>query len=140
MFDTLAEHAPIDPEELKITPESSRLVRRDLPGVFDKSMLNYSLKDFHSRYIRDVLSKDVENCMLHMQQAGVAITDMSATPKHDYLGSSLEISVQVTPLVGTPTTMKMTFPLPDKDGHFVANGVKYSMRNQRVDQTFIGPL
>lgn len=130
---TLAEHAPIDPEELKITPESTRLVKRDLPGVFDKSMLNYALKDFRSRYIQEVMTKDIENCMLHLQQAGVAVTDMKAERKDDYLGSSMELSVQLTPLVGTPTTVKITFPLPDKDGIFVANGVKYSQRAQRCD-------
>lgn len=130
---TIAEHAPIDKEELKITPESTRLVKRDLVGVFDKSMMNYSLKDFRSRYIKDIMSKDIENCMLHLQQAGIAVTDMKAERKDDYLGSSMEMSVQLTPLVGTPTTVKMSFPLPDKDGIFVANGVKYNLKAQRVD-------
>lgn len=130
---TLSEHSPINPDELKITPESTRLLRRDLPGVFDKSMMNYALKDFRSRYIQDVMSKDIENAMLHLQQAGIAVTDMHAVRKDDYLGSSMELSVQLTPLVGTPTTVKMSYPLPDKDGIFTANKVKYSMRSQRVD-------
>lgn len=131
--ESIAEHAPISAEELKITPESTRLLQRDLVGVFDKSMMNYSLKDFRSRYIKDVLSKDIENCMLHVQQSGIAVTDFKAERKDDYLSSVMELSVQFTPLVGSPTTVKMSFPIPDKDGIFKANNVLYSMRSQRVD-------
>lgn len=129
---TVEEFAKIDPEKLKIDPVT-KLVDRDLPGVMDKSMLSYSIKDFDSRYIEEILKKDITNAFLHAQQAGVAVTDMGLKRVDEYLGSYLELSVQLTPVVGSPTTVRAKLPIPNKDGVFVANGVKYTMRKQRVD-------
>lgn len=128
---TLEEFMPIDPETLKISGEQN-LVSKPLKGVMDKSMLHYSIKDFDNRYLEDVLDKHIVGAIMHVQQAGIAVTDMNLKEVHTYLGSHIELSVQLTPIVGSPTTVKFKLPKVNSDGHFVANSVKYGMRKQFI--------
>lgn len=129
---SVAEFSKISPEALKISPVT-KIRDKNITGLMDESMMSYSIKDFDSRYIEEVLNKDVTNAFLHVQQAGVAVTDMNLKRVDEYLGSYVELSVQLTPVVGTPTTVKAKLPLPNSDGIMVSNGVHYKMRKQRVD-------
>lgn len=106
----------------------------DVPkGVFDTSALQYSLKNFDDKYVKDVLHKDVLNAITHIQKAGIAVTDMKAERVDEYLGSFINLSVQLTPVVGSPTTVKIKLPLIGEDGTFKSNGVTYTQRKQLVD-------
>ena len=129
---TVEEYMDIDPETLKIK-QDTRLTEKDIRGVLDKSMMHYSIQDFDSRYIEQVMGKDIVNALMHFQHAGVAVTDINITRTDEYLGSYNTISVQFTPVVGKPSTVRLKIPVIDRDGIFVANGVKYRMKKQRVD-------
>lgn len=106
----------------------------DVPkGMFDKSALQYSLKNFDDKYVKEVLHKDVLNAVTHIQKAGIAVTDMKAERVDEYLGSYINLSVQLTPVVGSPTTVKIKLPIINEDGTFKSNGVTYTQRKQLVD-------
>lgn len=128
----LNEFSVIDPEELKIG-EKNKLIEGELNGVFDESMLNYALKEFDTRYINSVLERDIVNAVLHAQQAGIAVTDMSLERTDTYLGSYNTLSVQLTPVYGQPTTVKIPYPVISEDGIMRVSGVKYRTKKQRVD-------
>lgn len=129
---TLEEFTKIDTRALDI-PKDNKLISRDLPEVMDKSLLNSSLKGFHERYIKSYMTKHIMASVLHAQQAGIAVTDVSCEPEHTYLGSAYKLRVQLTPVRGAPTTVEFKFTAPDKDGIMRANGVDYKLRLQRVD-------
>lgn len=130
--ETLEEFVKIDMRKLDI-PKENKLISRDLPEVMDKSLLNSSLKGFNERYIKSYMTKHIMASVLHAQQAGIAVTDVSCEPIHDYLGSAYVLKVQLTPVRGAPTTVEFKFTAPDKDGIMRANGVDYKLRLQRVD-------
>lgn len=129
---TVEEYIQIDPKLLEIG-EDTRLTKKPLRGIIDQSMLNYSIQDFDSRYINEVMGKDIVNAFVHFQKAGIALTDLSVTRTDDYLGSYNVFSLQLTPVVGKPSTVKIKIPVFDRNGIFVANKVKYKMKKQRRD-------
>ena len=129
---TIAEYMEIKPESLAIR-EDTRLTKKDIKGIVDQSMLHSSMQDFNSRYIEEVMPKDIVNAFMHFQNAGIAVTDVSRKRVDEYLGSYEILSVQLTPVVGKPSTVKIKIPIIDRNGIFVANGVKYKMKLQRVD-------
>lgn len=128
---TLSEFAQVSKEELEI--KDTRLMDKVPNGVFDESQLNYSLKNFNSDYINNVMKKDITAAILHMQKAGVAINDLDVQRVDEYLGSYYTISAQVVPIVGAASTIKIKIPAVNSDGTFVNNKNKYIMGAQRRD-------
>lgn len=120
-------------EELKI-PDKVPLTKKTLRGITDPSVMNWSMKDFNKRYIKEVLPKDVINAIMHVQHGGVAVTDMDISEEHTLLGSKQILSVQLTPVYGKPKTVKIPLPIINEDGIFQANKVKYRLKTQRVDK------
>ena len=136
---SLAEYAIIDPAELQI--RDTRLTEKSIKGVIDESMMFNATKDFTSKYIDEVMGRDIVNALLHFQKAGIALTDINLTRTDELLGSFITISAQLTPLPGKPTTVKMSIPIIDRDGIFKANNVRYRQKIQRRDAPIrkVGP-
>lgn len=127
---TLETFVAIAPEQLKITASSSV---PDAPTVFDKTMLKSSLLSFDDRYISDVMDKDCAAMVLHLQNAGIAVTDYSVEEVDDIMGGYKQFSIRLNPVVGQQSTLRFKLPVVDKDGTYTANGVKYRLRKQRGD-------
>lgn len=127
---TLAEHAVVTTEELKIstTPQIP-----DNPSVPDKSMLASTLFDFDSKYIDKVMSKDLASMLLNLQHAGVAVTNYSVEVFEDATGKFQQHRLQLTQVRGKPTTVEFRLPVVDTNGTFRSNGVRYRLRKQRSD-------
>lgn len=130
--ETLESFIQISNEALQL--QDTTLVKNPMQGVPDESVYKSSTKGFTSDYIKNVMTKDIANSIMHVQSAGVAVTDLSIKDEHTYLGSHQIISCQLTPLIGAPTTVKMKLPVIDNNGIFMANGVKYKIKSQRVDR------
>lgn len=128
---TLSEFAQVSREELEI--KDTRLMDKKPAGLFDESQLNYSLKNFNSDYIDNVMAKDITAAFLHMQKAGVAINDLDVQRTDEYLGSYYTITAQLVPIVGSASTIKVKIPAVNSDGTFVNNNNKYIMGAQRRD-------
>lgn len=127
---TLAEQAKVTLEDLKM-PEPTPMP--DSERVLDKSMLKSSLNDFDSRYIDRIMSKDMTNCVLSLQQTGFAITGYDVEEVEDAVNHYEIHTLRVTPVNGSPSTIRFRIPKVQEDGSYLANGVKYRMRKQRGD-------
>lgn len=128
---TIAEAMAITKEDIKI-PDNRNIVGT-VKGVSDVSMLNSSLEHFDSQYIEKVLPKDILNSVISIQNAGIAVQNYDIETV-ETLNDHYQIhTVKVAPVVGRPSTLRFKLPVVDKNGVFVANGVKYRLRKQRGD-------
>lgn len=127
---TLDEFVKIKPEELLI---QSNITVPDSDSILDKSMLQSSLLDFDSRYIREYLHKDVAGMVLNIQKAGYAVTDYKVDIGGDVMGEYYDISFDVAPVIGKPGRLRVKVPVIQEDGTYRANGTNYRLRKQRGD-------
>lgn len=130
---TLEHFVKIPPEKLTIT-ESPTIP--DIPTVIDKSMLKSSLLDFNERYVRDVLQKDVAAMVMHIQHAGIAVTEYEVENVDDIMGSYGMYTARVVPVEGVGSTLRFKLPVVDEDGVYRSNNTKYRLRLQRGDRNF----
>lgn len=135
----LEDYSVINPSELVI--KDTRLTEKKIHGVLDESMMFNATKDFTSKYIEEVMGRDITNALLHFQKGGIALTDINMVRTDELMGSYYTISAQLTPVVGKPTTVRMSIPVISRDGIFMANGVKYRQKIQRRDAPIrkVGP-
>lgn len=126
----LADHMVIRPESLKIT-KSTKIP--DNPLVFDKSMLQSSLLEFDKRYVEEILSKDIVNSVMSLQNAGIAVVDYQVEEVEDVLNHYEIHTIKLAPATGPASTIRFKVPKVSPDGSYLANGVRYSLRKQRGD-------
>jgi hypothetical protein len=91
------------------------------------------LFDFDSKYIDQVMSKDLSAMLLNVQHAGYAPTKYSVEIHEDATGKFQQHRLQITPVRGKPSTVEFRLPVVDVDGTFRSNGVRYRLRKQRSD-------
>jgi hypothetical protein len=127
---TLGELIEVPKELLQIT-ESKSLPDRS--AVTDKTMLKSSLLDFDSRYVSQVMQRDIAGMVANLQQAGVLIQDYQVEEVNELTGTYFAYSVKVKPLQGAPSTIRFKIPKINPDGTWVSGKVKYITRKQRGD-------
>lgn len=125
---TLDKYIEITSEELKIHASPSM---PDSEAIFDKTMLKSSLIEFDSRYIEDILPRNIAGMVLNLQKAGVAVTGYNVERVRDVLGGFEMYTVKLAPVEGQPSTLRFKLPIVEKNGTFTSNGVKYRIRKQR---------
>lgn len=127
---SLLEAIKISKEDIDITTPTKFA---DNVAVIDKSMLETTLDQFNERYVEKILPKDIMGSVLNFSKAGVAITNYEVERVED-ICSKYEIhTVKVNPVLGKSSTVRFRVPVIDKDGTYMANGIRYRMRKQRVD-------
>jgi hypothetical protein len=127
---TLGEFIKITPEDLKIGKSSSI---PDKSTIIDKSMLKSSLLDFDSRYVKNILAKDVAAMVVNVQKAGVILSDYNVEKITDILGDSELHTIRVRPVEGVSATLKFRLPSVDEEGIVTYNNNRYTLRKQRGD-------
>lgn len=127
---SLVDQAKITQEDLVIEGPT---VFPDSDTILDKSMLESTLVDFDSRYVKNVLPKDLTNSVLSLQQAGFAVTSYEVEDVQDVANHYEIHTVRVVPVNGTPSTIRFRVPKVQEDGTYLANGVRYRLRKQRGD-------
>ena len=127
----LAEHLKITPEELAV-PEEVKLVK-EMPGVVDPSMLNSSLEMFDRHYIENILTKDISNMVMSIQQSGIAVQNYTVERVEDVADCFEMHTVSVVPPSGKASTLRFRLPVVNEDGVFKAAGTKFRMRKQRSE-------
>lgn len=123
---------------ITIKPESVKMQRpnkiRDIKSVFDKSMLKSSLLEFDSRYIDEVLLKDVGAAIVTgAQKAGAAITGLTVEEERDAMNHFHVITVNLAPVAGKPSTARFKIPVVGNDATVLSGGVNYYLKKQRGD-------
>lgn len=127
---SLVQQATISDEDLTIEGPTKF---PDSATVLDKSMLESTLVNFDSRYVAKILPKDVTNMVLSLQQGGFALTGYDVEEVRDVANQYEVHTVRVTPVDGSPSTIRFRLPKVQEDGTYLANGVKYRLRKQRGD-------
>lgn len=127
---TLDKFIQIKPEVLSVDNVPKM---KDTSAITDKTMLSSSLQVFDSRYIKEVMAKDVAGMVLNIQNAGISITGYEVENIEDVMGSFNMHTVRITPVEGTSSTLRFKLPAMEEDGTYLANGTKYRMRKQRGD-------
>lgn len=105
----------------------------DKNTIIDKTMNQSSLLEFDKKYVKEVLHRDVAAMVMHVQNAGVIVTDYRTETVEDITGSHIVHEVKIKPLQGTGSTLYFKLPKVDDEGNFKVNGVNYRMRKQRGD-------
>ena len=105
----------------------------DHPAIVDKTMIQSSLQKFDSHYIENVLERDIASMVVGIQKAGIAVTEYETEDVVDLSNNYRMYSVRVVPVEGSPSTLRFRIPIVNKDGSFLAGGVKYTLRKQRGD-------
>lgn len=128
---TLEEFSQVPPETLEITDEDRALPA--VSGVTDESMLESTLQALDSKYINEVMQRDIAAAITALQRAGVIVNSYKVEVHEDVANHYMIITVQVTPIDGETSTLKIRVPVVDENGVYVANGVKYRLRRQFGD-------
>lgn len=126
---SLADFIEIKPEEMQIDEKAAEFA--DIPTVYDKSMLKSTLSDFTPRYVTQYLQKHIAGMVMAMQNAGVAVTQYTMEPHVDAMNDYIAYTVRLTPVDGKPSTLRFRLPRVQKDGTYLANGVRYRLATQR---------
>ena len=127
---TLKEMADIPPALITDMVESEL---PDADTIVDKSMLKTTLLDYDTRYIQNLMPRNIAQMVLQLQRMGVAITDYKVQRVHDVMGSTDQYTIKLTPVAGQPSTFKFSLPVIAPNGVYVSGGVKYRLRRQRGD-------
>ena len=121
-------------QEIDATISEEDTKAPDMPLVTDKSMLKSTLKDFDSRYIEKHLKRDIVRNVVSLQKSGILINKYDVEDQSN-LASNIEVhTVQVTPVGGSPSTIRIRLPKVDKDGVMRLNGVRSFCRKMRRDK------
>lgn len=136
---TLAEASELKQEDLKLDEEKIKIVAS--PIVPDESMLESTLQSLNYDYITKTMKKDILNMVDGLQRSGVMIQKHSIEESHTALGSFEMHTLDVKPVDGQASTLRIKLPIVEEDGTMVVSGNKYQLRAQRIDRPLrkIGP-
>ena len=142
-------HTMVDPID-KTTPVSQiKVTRKDLiiePHekiindnimFVDKSMLESKIRSFDEKYIKDVYHKDIMEAITTLPNVGLLIKKIETKDIQTAITKAREYSIQVQPVIGESSTIKIKVPLVDGDGSFKTGNVRYTMRKQKSDYNLI---
>jgi len=127
---TLEDLLNIDPSVVETVPVGKI---RDINAVVDKSMLESSLNEFESKYVSEVMERDIANVAMSVQRLGIAVTDYKVEQVVDAINNYNSYTVKITPVTGASSTLRFRIPVIEKDGTFIANGVRCRLTKQRGD-------
>lgn len=117
--------------EMTVIKESPQLP--DIESVTDKSMLNSTLLEMDPRYIRDVLPRDIAGAIMGLQQAGIAVTKVDMVEHQDISSHYRTYVVELHPVNGKQSTVRIKVPVVKEDGTVLSGGVKYYLKKQRAE-------
>lgn len=107
---------------------------RDVKAITDKSLLINSSKELTAHYIENgIMEADVASACLALNKMGYMVQDVQRENVGDALNDIYRYTVKVTTVNGVNTSMRFDLPAMNKDGIYIANGVKTRMVNQKVD-------
>lgn len=101
--------------------------------VVDETMRYSNIEERDRKYINETLKKHMLASIMHVQNAGVILDNLEVEKTETILGTNQDYLVRIIPIEGAPTTWRFPIPEVSEDGTYMANGVKYTMRNQRGD-------
>lgn len=134
---SLKDFVVVHPDMVKLEPHAIP----DRPTILDKSMLHSTLHSFDKNYITEVMQRDIAAMVMKVQDAGYCVTDYEVEHVEQITGDYDMYTCRITPIEGSPSTLRWKFPSVQADGVYVSNNVPYRLRKQRGDLPIrkIGP-
>lgn len=128
--ETYKEAMTVTAEDVKVEP----LKLSDSETILDKSWtVNYT-DACAKKYNKEVLPKDILSAVASVQRLGITLHDHKVEKVISTTGNYELHRLKLQPFGGEPQTVYFQIPSLDVDGYWTANGVKYTMRPQRVDK------
>lgn len=127
---TLREFAKVTEDDVKIDADIQ--VPIDTPMVPEKAKSS-TVANIRSKYVRDLMDKDIANVFLSLNRGGVILRDYKITETADALEETRTLEVTLLPVIGKETTVRIEMPKFHEDGTFTVGGVRYSLDAQKVD-------
>ncbi|WFG41751.1 DNA-directed RNA polymerase alpha chain [Salmonella phage MET_P1_082_240] len=127
--ETYGEGLTIDPKKLEIKAEPKKIERL----VTDEAWAENTTDQIIRQYNQEIFPKDVLGAVASSQRLGLAIHNHTVEKEISVTGNIEHHTLRIQPIGGEPTTVRFSIPALTEDGTWVANGVEYTMRRQRVD-------
>lgn len=121
----------IDYKSVNTSVESDSF--KDRKSVIDKSHLHSSIAVMDSKYAKEFMQKDIASMVMNAQMTGVIVDDYKVEIVEDIVNKYHQYSIRFVPVVGAPSTINFRVPYVESDGTYIANGVRNTIRKQRVD-------
>lgn len=127
---TIAESTTPTAEDLAIPVEDTVPAMEEFK---DPSMAKSTVEVMQSKYVTDVLPKDILAAVSAVQAGPVAITNYTVSKTVDGMDEVETHTVTLVPAKGKSSTVSFTIPTVRKDGTFKVKGNRYYLRTQRGD-------
>lgn len=121
----------VNPTDTELRPDEVAL-NIDVNLVSD-DLKKEVINTFDRKYLKHVLRKDIVACVSHLENADLIIKDYSVEHNRSSLGNYEVHKLTVKPFNAKESTVYFRIPKIDKEGEFVASGIKYKMRKQETD-------
>lgn len=122
-------------KDMVVTPEDTTLKRvqliEDAKTVLSPSMLYSNINEFDSQYVSKVHHKDIVQSIMMLQSSGIIVKNITVKPSITATNEVDEISINVQPVNGSPSTVKIKIPRLKENGTFLINGVTYRLDKQQ---------
>lgn len=117
-------------KDIEIKAEPKKIQRL----VTDESWTENTTDQIIKQYNKTMFPKDVLAAVASTQRLGIAVHNHTVEKEVSVTGNVEHHTLRVQPIGGEPTTVRFSIPALTEDGTWVANGVEYTMRRQRVDK------
>lgn len=126
----LVEFAQVTKEDVAISADLKSPVNR---LMVPESATRSTVANMRSKYVKDVLQKDIANVFLSLDRGGAILRSYSSTTIVDALEETQIIRVSILPVNGRESTFEIELPVFHGDGTFTMSGIRYTMDAQKVD-------
>lgn len=128
---TIDQAKVINPVDLLVTPQDKRLnINNDLVPERYKTEVLFKTDEI---YLSKTLPKDVLSCVTHLERANVVVKAYEVEKVKAVTGFYDVHKLTLKPLGGKESTVYFRLPDINREGEFMASGIKYRMRRQRTD-------
>ena len=121
----------VNPTDIEMLPQEMAL-NVDVNLVSD-DLKKEVINTFDRKYLKRVLHKDIVACVSNLENADLIIKDYSVERNRSSLGNYEIHKLTIKPFNAKESTVYFRIPMIDKEGEFVASGIKYKMRKQETD-------
>lgn len=131
--ETFTETLLVTEEDVTLSDEKEVVVDGAKYLIPDKSMYESSLKEFDSKYIRQVMPKHIVRSVMGLANIGISVQDYDVEQVSN-INDEYEIhTVKVATVFGKTSTVRFRIPTVNEYGEFRLGGIKYRMRKQWSD-------
>ena len=129
---TLEEYISI-PKELELLPKNCKLPFKPI-GLLDKSALGNTLQVMQKQYLSKVMKRQVSACLINgLQLQGLTVQKYNVEPIRSLFDEYDLHTVSVTPVKGSPSTIRIKVPHIRENGTYIFNGITNRLNPQRGD-------